>query len=383
MRIAFDATALPPALSGAGNYIVQLAGALSRLRTGDRLFVIAKQADAWRFDGWRDVELVIAPVRTRPARLVWEQFGLPRLLRQIDADLLHSPHYTMPLAAVPATRVVTVHDMTFFLYPEHHLRAKTIFFRRMIRAAAARADHLIADSDSTRHDAIRLLHLAPSSITTVHLGVDRRFAPVTDEARLDAVCRRYGITHPFALSVSTIEPRKNLVTAIRAVTRARRDGTPWTLAVAGAAGWGTGVVHAELADERIADGVKFLGFVANDDLPALYSAADAFLYPSFYDGFGLPPLEAMECGAPVIVSNRSSMPEIVGDAGVLHDPEDDAAVAAAMGVMLRDAEARERYRKRGLARAAQFSWEETARRTHMVYAAACATRGGSRGSSTR
>jgi len=378
MRIAFDATALPPALSGAGNYIVQLAGALSRLRTGDRLVVIAKQSDAWRFDGWQDVELVTVPIRTRPGRLAWEQIGLPRLLRRIEADLLHSPHYTMPLIDVPATRVVTFHDMTFFLYPEHHLRAKTVFFRRMIRAAAARACHLIADSDSTRHDAIRLLHLAPSSISTVHLGVDRRFTPVTDEVQLDAVCRRYGITHPFALSVSTIEPRKNLVTAIRAVARARRDGTPWTLAVAGAAGWRTGPVQDELARSGVAAGVKFLGFVANDDLPALYSAADAFLYPSLYEGFGLPPLEAMACGAPVIVSNRSSMPEIVGDAGVLHDPEDDAAVAAAMGMMLRDRDVREMYRGRALARAAQFTWEEAARRTHTVYTAARAARADAR-----
>jgi glycosyltransferase involved in cell wall biosynthesis len=308
-------------------------------------------------------------MRTRPGRLAWEQIGLPRLLRRINADLLHSPHYTMPLVGVAATRVVTLHDMTFFLYPEHHLRAKAVFFRRMIRAAAARADHLIADSDSTRRDAIRLLHLAPSSISTVHLGVDRRFAPVTDQVQLEAVCRRYGITHPFALSVSTIEPRKNLVTAIRAVTRARRDGTLWTLAVAGAAGWKTSPVQEELARSGVAAGVKFLGFVANDDLPALYSAADAFLYPSLYEGFGLPPLEAMACGAPVIVSNRSSMPEIVGYAGVLHEPEDDAAVAAAMGLMLGDRDARAMYRRRALARAAQFSWEETARRTHAVYQA--------------
>jgi len=229
-----------------------------------------------------------------------------------------------------------------------------------------------------RKYAIRLLNLAPSSISTVHLGVDSRFVPVTDEVRLDAVCRQYGITHPFALSVGTIEPRKNLVTAIRAVTRARLDGTPWTLAVAGAAGWRTGPLQEELARPGVAAGVKFLGFVANDDLPALYSAADAFLYPSLYEGFGLPPLEAMACGAPVIVSNRSSMPEIVGDGGVLHDPEDDAAVAAAMGMMLRDREAREAYRGRALVRAAQFTWPEAARRTHAIYTAACATRAGAR-----
>ena len=376
MRIAFDATALPPALSGAGNYIVQLAHALDRLRSGDRLFVIVKQADAWRFAGSDTLETIVVPVETRPGRLVWEQIGLPRLLRRIGADLLHSPHYTMPLANVPAARVVTLHDLTFFLFPEYHQRTKVAFFRRMIRAAAARADHVIADSDSTRRDAIQLLTLAPEAITTVHLGVDRRFAPATDPVQLDAVCRRYRLQHPFALSVCTVEPRKNLVTAVRAVAGARREGTPWTLAVAGAHGWGTGALHAELADERVRAGVKLLGFVPNDDLPALYSAADAFLYPSLYEGFGLPPLEAMACGAAVIVSNRSSMPEIVGDAGILHDPEDAAAVTAAMSVMLRDRDVRARYRSRALARAAQFTWEETARRTHQVYRTACRTRPG-------
>jgi glycosyltransferase involved in cell wall biosynthesis len=369
VRIAFDATALPATLGGAGNYIVGLVSGLRRLGTGDTLFVLCKPEDVDRLGPWdvARVEPVPVPLRDRGHRLVWEQTGLPRLLRRAGVDLLHSSHYTMPLSAVTVARVVTFHDMIFFLYPRHHQYGKVLFFRQMIRAAARRADHIIADSDSTRLDAIRLLGLRDEKIATVHLGVDPQFMPVADPHVLDETCKRHQLHRPFVLVVSTLEPRKNLSGAIKAFARVRQAGIDCRLAIAGTRGWNYSRVYREVENRNLAEHVRFLGFVADADLPALYSAAEVFLYPSFYEGFGLPPLEAMACGGVVVVSNRSSMPEIVGEAGVLCNPDCPEEIGEALVELLRDESARDTWRRRALARASRFSWDETARLTHDVY----------------
>lgn len=371
MRIAFDATPLPPTLGGAGHYILRIVHALRSLATGDRLFVFAKPEDLDRLGPWTGgTEPIGVRLPSRPIRLVWEQTLLPRMLRKLQIDVLHSPHYTLPLQATRVGRIVTFHDMIFLLHPEYHQRAKALFFRRMIRLAARHADHIIADSDATRRDAMHLLGIPGDAVTTVPLAVDERFTRITDPRQVDSVRKRYSLRRPFILTVATLEPRKNLGAALEVLARVRQRGVDCDLAVAGMRGWRYQPLLRDLATSDLAEHVRILGFVPAEDLPALYAAAHVFLYPSLYEGFGLPPLEAMACGAPVIASNRSSMPEVVGDGGMLIDPEDVDSMAAAAADLLRSSAARAHWSGRGVRRASDFSWERTARLTYRVYQSA-------------
>jgi glycosyltransferase involved in cell wall biosynthesis len=368
MRIAFDATALPARPGGAGKYILRLVEGLCRLPIDGRLYVFAKAGDLDRFGSWPPhAEPVPVRVATRPTRIAWEQTGLPVALRRLDIDLLHSPHYTLPLAAGRTARVVTFHDMTCFLAAEHHQPVKRAYFRSMIRAAARRADLVITVSESTRADACRVLGLDPRRTVVIHEAADAAFKPVDDPAARAAVERRHGLRHPFVLTVATLEPRKNIGAAVRLVARLRAQGLACSLAVAGARGWGDAPVFDEVRRHGLGDHVRFLGYVPDADLPALYSACDLFLYPSLYEGFGLPPLEAMACGATVIVTDRSSLPEVVADGGLQYDPDDEDALARLATNLMTDELARQPWRDRGLRRAARFTWEQTARRTYDAY----------------
>lgn len=380
MRLAVDATALPPQLGGAGNYILRLVDSLAALGLDDRLFVFVKREDVDRFAGWSGTtEPVPVTLGTRGARLAWEQTGLPLALRRLRIDLLHSPHYTLPFAATGTARVVTFHDMIFFLLPQYHRRGKVVFFTAMIRAAARLADHILTDSDSTARDAGRLLGLPASRLTTVHLAPDHDYRPVADAGRLADVEARYGIEHPCLLTLCTLEPRKNLVAAVRLAAALKASGLRAQLLVVGAKGWGYGPVFEEVRRLGVGDLVRVAGYVPRADLPALYSACDVFLYPSLYEGFGLPPLEAMACGAVVIAADRSSLPEVVGGGGLLFDPDDEPSLLSLVRGLLDDRAARAAWGRRAVERAAAFSWERTARSTYAVYRQVLAARAGERG----
>jgi glycosyltransferase involved in cell wall biosynthesis len=372
MRIAFDATALPPVAGGAGNYILRLVAALRDLGLDDRVYVICKPEDVERLGPWPGgsfFEPVAVRLRGRVHRLCWEQVGLPGLLRRLGAELLHSPHYTVPLAA-PTRRVVTFHDMIFFLYPQYHDRLKVVFFRRMMRRSSVAADHIITDSESTRSDTIRILGVPRDRITTVPLGVEERYRPITDPVGIDSVLTRHSLSRPFVLSVCTLEPRKNLAGLIGAFRLMRIAGFNGTLAIAGAKGWHVeSIFNAVAAPDR--DAVRFLGYVPDADLPALYSACAAFVYPSFYEGFGLPVLEAMACGAAVITSDRSSTAEVAGGAALLCEPSSASDIAAKTLSVLADRERRRELGLRATARATAFTWRAAAERTHEVYARVC------------
>ncbi len=389
MRLAFDATALPPdrltrvdeslaqgtvpvavtrVPTGASRYILGLVQGLCGLPIDGRLFVFTKVEDLERVGPWPPhAEPVPVRLATRPSRLAWEQVGLPRALRRLAVDLLHSPHYTTPLSGVRARRVVTVHDLTFFLTPGYHQRCKGAFFRPMIRAAARRADLVLAVSHATARDARAVLGLGPDRVAVVHEAADRIFTPVDDPAERTAVERRYGLRHPLLLSVGTIEPRKNLGASVRCVAALHARGIDCQLAVVGARGWRTGPWFDEVQRSRVADQVRVLGFVPDGDLRALYSTCDVFLYPSLYEGFGLPALEAMACGARVIVADRSSLPEVVGSGGLRYDPDDEEGLANLVTTLLRDETDRTQWRQRAITRAACFSWERTARNTYEWY----------------
>lgn len=367
MRIAIDATAVSLERAGAGVYIINLIRALARVDV-DNVYTIFAKKDNVPALGALPAHFHIVPAasRARPLRLAWEQTVLPWQLQRQQIEILHSPHYTTPWLRIGRS-VVTFHDMTFFLFPEKHTPLRRLFFRFVIPYSARQADGLIAVSETTKQDMVRLLGISPERISVIHSAPDPRFRPMTDQAALDEVRQRYAHGEPFILYVGTLEPRKNLGVLLEAYWGLRSAGLKHRLVIAGKRGWGYQEIFATVQRLRLEEWVTFTGYVPEADLPLLYNAADLFVYPSLYEGFGLPPLEAMACGVPVVASDVSSIPEVVGDGGLLVDPRDSEAWRTAMERVLADPALGEALRERGLRRAAQFTWEQTARETLAVY----------------
>jgi glycosyltransferase involved in cell wall biosynthesis len=263
--------------------------------------------------------------------------------------------------------VVTIHDLTALLFPEYHTANTREMQARMFRFAQEEADVVIAVSEATRRDIVTYLEIPPERVHVVANGVGAAFRPISDGGALKQTLTSLGLVPGgYILHVGTIEPRKNLVRLVEIYGQMRKACPPPIpkLVLAGEEGWRSREV---LERARGSEGVLLLGHMPHDVLPALYNGALVFVYPSLYEGFGLPPLEAMACGVPVVASNTSSLPEVVGDAGVLVDPTDTQAIAAVLVSLLSDIERRGEMSARGLARAAEFSWERAARETLKVY----------------
>jgi alpha-1,3-rhamnosyl/mannosyltransferase len=315
------------------------------------------------------VTVVTMPPMAAAKRLVWEQVAFPRLVRASRVEVLHSPHYTMPVMAGCKT-VVTIHDLTFFLMPEVHTRPKRVFFRWMTRLAARKADALIVDSESTGRDLARIapvatvggrLHVAP-------LGVGPPFTLAGDERETAETLTTLNLVPGrYVLSVGLKEPRKNLARLLSAFAELPRDLHEFKLVLAGGQGWLREDLTALARERQVAERVMVLDHVPTVTLDALYRGASVFVYPSLYEGFGLPVLEAMAAGAPVVTSNLSAMPEVLGDTGILVDPLSTRAISGAIESFLRSADRRVECGRRAAARASSFSWQATAEKTARVY----------------
>lgn len=298
-------------------------------------------------------------------RILWEQFLQPWELARDDVDLVHSMAYALPLIC-PARSVVTVHDLSFLLFPEAFNRANRLYLTAATRLAVRRADALIAVSENSRRDLVRLLGAAPERVFVVPNGVDPAFRPLDPQA-LAGFRRERGLPEHYILFVGTLEPRKNLAALLRAYARLRQRGeVPHRLVIAGGMGWRYEGVLSLVAELGLGGEVLLAGFVPHEELPWWYGAADLFVFPSLYEGFGLPPLEAMACGTPVVSSNAASLPEVLGEAALL-TPTDVEGLAQAMRCVLLNPHLQEEMRARGLAKASEYSWERTARETAQVY----------------
>jgi len=298
-------------------------------------------------------------------RIIYEQAVLPWLLPG-RVDLLHAPVNVVPLlSSVPA--VVTVHDLAFMAMPERFLPAKRRYLEAFTRLTMRKARHVIADSAHTRDDLIRLLDVPPERVTAVPLGVNGDFRPPDDAAKA-AFRTRENLPDHYLLYLGTLEPRKNLVALVRAYARLRQSGLDWPLVLAGGKGWLYEDIFQAVEESGLTEHVRFPGYVRYEDQPLWYGCATTFVYPSTYEGFGLPVLEAMACGTPVVCSNASSLPEAAGNAALLVDPHDEGALVAAVTRLAADEALRADYSQRGLARAALFPWSRTAEETVGVYA---------------
>jgi glycosyltransferase involved in cell wall biosynthesis len=337
-------------------YTVALASGLSA-RRGIDLHLLTRSDDT---DRWSDLAPTAtlhgsAPAR-RPARIAWEQARGPAFADRLKPDVWHGPHYTMPLrTSVPC--VVTVHDLTFFDHPEWHERSKVMYFRRMIRAMAPRAACVVCVSAYTA-DRLRALVAPTGDIAIIHHGVDHdRFTTAGDEAKDLAALAEHGIEPPYVAFASTIEPRKNVPTLVRAFARIAPTRPELRLVLAGSDGWGARDAFEAISASGVATRVLRPGYLDDATIAAFFRRAEVVAYPSLEEGFGLPALEGLACGAPVITSRSSALGEVVGDAALLVPPGNATALAEALRQVLDDPRLRDRLRSAGPVRAAGFTWD--------------------------
>jgi glycosyltransferase involved in cell wall biosynthesis len=374
--LATDGITAP--LSGIGRYALALASGLTA----------HPQIDSMRcfsFGRWANLpqpgELQKTAVPTRRGRLrtalaanraavrMYDHLTPPLYrwrLRGEGSSLFHSPNYSLP--PFPGASVATVHDLSHILYPQFHPAARVDYMNLAFPQTLRRAHHLITDAESVRQELIQQMGWSADRVTAVPLGVDAAFHPHSPE-ELQPVMQRLGLRpNGYSLCVGTIEPRKNidrLLSAYEALPQELRRSFP--LVLAGAPGWRSGQTHARMVRAESDGWLRYLSFVPQDDLPKLYAGARLFVYPSLYEGFGLPVLEAMASGTPVITSNVSSLPEVVGKASLLIDPKNVDQIADALREVLQNDERRKIASVAGLARSASFTWEECVNQTVAIY----------------
>jgi glycosyltransferase involved in cell wall biosynthesis len=352
-----------------GRYVDGLLAALSAADAN--LAIVCQRADAERYARMApqaDVVAGPAAIAHRPARLAWEQTGLPLVAQQVNAEVVHSPHYTMPLR-VGRPVVVTIHDATFFTTPEQHTAVKGTFFRSATRTALRRASRVIVPSKATRDELVRVLDADSTKIDVAYHGVDQDVFHVPTDAEKARVAARLGLRGPYVAFLGQLEPRKNVPNLIRGWAKAVhwRDDPP-ALVLAGGSGWDEDV---DAAISEVPSNLRVLrpGYLRFADLPAYLGGATVCAYPSHGEGFGLPVLEAMACGTPVLTTHRLSLPEVGGDAVAYTEPGADD-IAEALSALLDDPGRRRTLADAALTRAREFTWAASADAHLAAYARA-------------
>ena len=364
MRIAIDASTLSTQ-GGPRTYVQGLVDALLRIDRENEYVVFYN--DPCHLGRFPRAKEIVLPGKNPLARLWREHILLPRACRREGIDLLHCPKSAVPYVA-PCPVVVTLHDLIPLRHPETEKFAARIYWRLQIPIAARRNSFIITDSEYARREIIEEFGVPPEKIRALMLGFNPAMLEPRTPADTAAVRGKYGLPEGYILYVGTIQPRKNLDTLIEAFSRLRRDSLiTEKLVIVGRKGWLYDNLFARIKELDLEQEVLFTGFVPDEELPNLYDGARVFAYLSLFEGFGLPPLEAMACGVPVITSNTTSLPEVVGDAGISVPPRDVEGVAAALQRVLGNADVAAAMRTRGTARARIFSWEAAARQTLAIY----------------
>jgi len=372
LRVGFDATPAVRQGGGIGRYTRELLRALAEIdrTTQFRLFYASAA-------GAPGDSLPALPANFSVRRLPFDDIWLARVWHRAQAplpvewitgrlDLFHSPDFTLPPTRRGTRTLLTVHDLSFVRDPESAVPVLRAYLNRVVPRSVARADHVLADSLATRADLMDIYSTPPEKISVLYSGVNEVFQPVRNAAVLRAVRARYGLGDAlFILAVGTLQPRKNYTRLVQAFAQLAAPDV--NLVIAGGKGWMFDAIFAEVERCRLSQRVIFPGFVDDQDLPALYSAAAVLAYPSTYEGFGLPILEAFACGTPVVTSTASCLPEVAGDAALLVPPADVAALAEALQRAYADTETRNRLIKAGEARVRQFSWRASARQLVELY----------------
>jgi glycosyltransferase involved in cell wall biosynthesis len=372
-RIAINAQLLTFAHSyrnaGTSAYIYHLLRCLPEV-PGEHQYIICTNAPRAKLplDGAPRFQVWTSRLHTEQPRqrILWEQTSLPLMLARGHVDLVHGTLNVLPLARrVPG--VVTIHDLSFLLFPERFLPGRRRYLSTFTRWSARGAARVMVSSQNTRRDVVRLLGVPEDRVRVVYLGVEDRFRLPLREETLARFRQDHGLPDQFFLYVGTLEPRKNLVRLLNAYHAARRLGVTWPLVLAGGKGWMYEEIFERARTLGLAGHVHFPGYVIDGDLPLWYNAASAFVYPSLYEGFGLPVAEAMASGCPVLTTRNSSLIEVAGEAAILVEGEDEPAMAEGLCRLAGDEVLRRDLRQRGLAQSAQFDWAHTATQVAGVY----------------
>jgi len=381
MRVGYLATVLRTPYSGVERCVAELGRALLEFDSGNEyVFFTPRDLPAEQLVCWQrammraeaENDLPFRRVRRAPfnsrwrvMRFLWKHIALPRILHDERIDLLHAPAYVAPKTSVPT--VLTVYDVIALTHPKFCKPLNRLHFRFALPASVRAATRVIVPSEATKRELCRTTGVREANVRIIPPGVSSEFRRVSNEQTISRVRKRYGLGEQVILFVGNLEPKKDVSTLLRAFARLKRQGLRHQLVLAGAKRWLAGDVHRAIQEHPFHEDIRDIGRVSGVDLPALYSLADVFVFPSIVEGFGLPPLEAMACGTAVVTSDAAAVLETVGDAGLTFPVGDDAALAEAVIRVTADEELRKELVERGIARAARFTWEQAARETVAVY----------------
>ena len=374
MHIGIDAHAIGAQQGGNETYIRGLIRALAEIDDRNRYTIYLAEAGAaaeWReafASRHKNFEIRLLP---KPTPLIRVPVFLAYELWRRPVDVLHVQYTAPPFCRVPV--VATIHDLAFEHMPETFTRRGSFQLKLTVRRTAQRAVRIATVSEYSRQDLLRTYQLSPEKVAVTYNGVDSYFTAEASPNEVADIRQRFGISRNYLLAVGSLQPRKNLIRLIRAYAKLRSENENFTpqLVIVGRKLWLADEIFAEVrqrhADYLGADDVILTGYASDQDLPKLYRQATAFVYPSLFEGFGLPPVEAMACGTPVVTSNVSSLPEVTGDAALLVDPLDQSSIESALLKIVGDEALRARLREQGIQQAKRFTWREAAEKTLQLY----------------
>ncbi len=372
MQIAIDVRTINKPRSGVGYYVTNLIREMRSFDRENEYCLIANNGTVEREFGFQPNFCQCQTTVSNENHLVgdlWENTVLPYMMNKKGIEVFHGPAFMIPLLKGNFKTVATIHDIVSYIMPETIPLKYSIYMKGLIKVVTRRADKIITDSRSTKEDLVGWLNVPEEKIEVVHLAVDSRFRPSTDKAATaDEIRKKYGIRGRFMFFVGNLEPRKNLIRLMKSFARVRKSlGHDYQLVISGKKGW----LHTEIIrtfeKNSGEDDIIMTGYISEEDIIKLYQSADMFVFPTLYEGFGLPVLEAMACGTPVITSNTSSIPEVADGCAICVDPTKEEEIGAAMLELDGSPALRAELSEKGLARAKHFSWNKTARETLAVY----------------
>jgi glycosyltransferase involved in cell wall biosynthesis len=360
MRIGYNAQILKDGRTGVARYARNVISLLPKIGSQHE-FVVFSNSQELKYD---EKNVVLVPtsdfVNSSSKRVFWEQTVLPGLIKKWKIDLMCYPDHTASLWTKDIKQAIVLHDLAPYALPHTFNPSRRLYKQYAIARSIRTAAVVIADSFATKSEAERFFPEYSHKVHVVHLGLERSIEKVIDPEKLSDIRKRYTIKTPFILFVGTLEARKNILRLIKAYAQGRRKyGLKHTLVLAGSQGFGYQEIERTIIEEKVQDFITITGYINDSELYGFYSLADIFVYPSLYEGFGFPPLEAMRCGCPVVVSNSTSLPEVVGEAGLYIDPFDETSITAQINCLIQDESLRKDLIKKGEERSLQFTWEKT------------------------